>query len=109
MTEAEQPVREGGLAHWIVVFVVFGITGGTSSWFSGVLLNDLLGMEGSFWGGPWSYRIVRLLLIPPFYSVFLVVFGTLFGKRDYFRAQVGKMWRRRLPRALADRLFGPIP
>lgn len=109
MSDAPAARREGGLLHWVVVIVVFGVTGSLSAWFSGWLLGDVLGMEGSFWGGPWSYRIVRLLLIPPCYSVLLVVVGTLAGKKAYFRAQVEKMWRRRLPRAWADRLFGSIP
>ncbi|MEY3013396.1 MAG: hypothetical protein RIT45_2131 [Pseudomonadota bacterium] len=109
MTASTESPREGGLAHWIVVFVVFGITGGLSVRLSGLLLRDVLGLEGGFWAGPWSYRLTYLLLIPPCYSALLATIGTLLGKGPYFRSRVVKMWRRLLPRPVADRLFGAIP
>ena len=84
--------------HWTIVAVVFGITGVLSLMFSRVLLNGMLHLEGGLWSGPWSYRIVYLLLIPPFYSVALVVVGTFFGKHAYFRRRVVRTWGRLLPR-----------
>ena len=94
------------LLHWVIVLTVFSITGSLSVYVSRFVLKDLLGLEGSFWGGPWSYRLVYLFLIPPAYSTLLAIIGTLFGKGPYFRARVVKMWRRLLPAVLANRLFG---
>ena len=73
---------------------------------SSLVLVDLLGLSGSFWGGPWSYRIAYILLIPPAYSTLLAIIGTLLGKREFFLPRVRKMWRRLLPSFIADRLFG---
>ncbi len=101
------PESGRGLLHWTLVIVVFGITGSLSVVVSRLVLRDLLGLEGSFWGGPWSYRLTYLVLIPPAYSLLLATIGTLLGKGAYFRSRVQKMWRRLLPRVVADRLFGP--
>ncbi len=98
--------HDQGALHWLVVFVVFGLTGALTVQLSGLLLRQLLGLEGSFWGGPWSYRLVYLLLIPPCYSALLATIGALLGKGPYFRARVVRMWRRLLPRWVADRVFG---
>ncbi len=98
--------QDRGALHWLVVFVVFGLTGALTVQLSGLLLRRLLGLEGSFLDGPWSYRIVYLLLIPPCYSALLATIGSLLGKGAYFRARVVRMWRRLLPRLLAERLFG---
>ena len=83
--------------HTVIVIVVFGMTGSIAALLSRVLIGGLLGMEGSLWAGPWSYRAVYLMLIPPSYSVTLVAVGTLFGKREFFQARVVKMWGRILP------------
>ena len=78
--------------HWGIVTVVFGITGVLSLLFSRFLLNGILQLEGGLWSGPWSFRIAYLLMIPPFYSVALVVVGTFFGKHAYFRKRVARTW-----------------
>ena len=83
--------------HAVIVFVVFGITGSIAVVLSRVLIGGLLGMEGSLWAGPWSFRAVYLLLIPPSYSVTLIAVGTIFGKREFFQARVLRMWGRLLP------------
>jgi hypothetical protein len=98
--------KETGPLHWLVVLTVFSVTGSLSVLISRLLLRDLLGLEGGFFAGPWSYRLTYLLLIPPCYSALLATIGTLVGKGRYFRARVQRMWRRLLPRMLADRLFG---
>lgn len=101
------PAQSGhGALHWIIVIVVFSITGSLSVFISRLALHDLLRLEGSFWGGPWSYRLAYLLLIPPAYSALLATIGTLLGKGPYFRQRVVKMWRRLLPKFVANRLFG---
>ena len=88
------------LRHWLIVMVVFGITGFSALALSRLLFNVILGMEGSLWSGPWSYRILYLAVIPPFYSAMLVLVGTIFGKREYFAERVVKMWSRLIPRRL---------
>ena len=92
------------LRHWLIVMIVFGITGFSALVFSRVLFNVVLGMEGSLWSGPWSYRVLYLSVIPPFYSAMLVLVGSIFGKRDYFAARVLKMWGRLVP-SVARRRF----
>ena len=98
---------EQGWLHWLLVILVFSATGSLAVMVSRLILHDLLGLQGSFWGGPWSYRLVYLLLIPPAYSAMLATIGTLVGKGPYFRRRVVKMWRRMLPKALADKIFAP--
>ena len=88
------------LRHWAIVMIVFGITGFSALVFSRLLFNVILGMDGSLWSGPWSYRIMYLAVIPPFYSGMLVVVGAMFGKRAYFAKRVVKMWTRLIPRRL---------
>ena len=77
--------------------MVFSITGIITMLFSGLLLRGILQLDGNFWSGPWSYRVAYLLLVPPFYSVTLVVVGTLLGKHSYFKKRVLRMWSRLLP------------
>ena len=86
--------------HYIIVIIVFGITGFLSVLFSRFLLNGVLNLEGEVWSGPWSYRIIYLLLIPASYSVMLVAVGTLFGKHSYFKQRVLRMWGRLMPRRM---------
>ena len=85
------------LRHWLIVMIVFGITGSSALVFSRLLFNVILGMEGSLWSGPWSYRVLYLSVIPPFYSAMLVLVGTVFGKREYFATRVLNMWGRLVP------------
>ena len=93
--------------HWAIVSVVFSITGLLSLLFSRFLLSGILHLEGGFWSGPWLYRVAYLLVIPPFYSVALVVVGTFFGKHAYFRQRVARTWGRLLPRSTHSRnIFG---
>ena len=80
------------LRHWLIVMIVFGITGFSALVFSRLLFNVILGMEGSLWSGPWSYRVLYLSVIPPFYSAMLVLVGSIFGKRQYFMSRVLRMW-----------------
>ena len=84
--------------HWAIVIAVFSITGTLSVLLSEWLLQGVLNLEGGVWSGPWSYRVVYLLLIPPFYSVTLLVVGSLFGKHRYFKRHVLRTWGRLLPR-----------
>jgi hypothetical protein len=89
--------------HYLVVLIVFAITGLIAVFLSKLILSCALGLEGSLWSGPWSFRVAYLLLIPPSYSVTLVAVGTLFGKRAYFTRRVMRIWGRPL------RLIGLAP
>ena len=97
------------LRHWLIVMIVFGITGFSALVFSRLLFNVLIGMEGSLWSGPWSYRVLYLSVIPPFYSLMLVLVGSLFGKREYFMSRVLKMWSRLIPGRARRGLRGLLP
>jgi hypothetical protein len=83
--------------HYVVIIVVFGITGSIAVALSRVLLDGVIGLDGSLWAGPWSYRVTYLLLIPPSYSATLVLVGRLFGKREFFTRRVLRMWGFLLP------------
>lgn len=93
---ANPPANTGAL-HWTIVLVVFALTGSAIVRVAAVILHSVLGLQGGFIDGPWSYRIVYLLLIPPCYSVFLVIIGSIFGKSRYFRRRALKLWSRLLP------------
>ena len=95
-----KPEYARDLRHWLIVMIVFGITGFSALVFSRLLLNVILGMEGSLWSGPWSYRAVYLAVIPPFYYVTLILVGSLFGKREYFMQRMVKVWSRFIPRRI---------
>lgn len=88
------------LRHWLIVMIVFGITGFSALVFSRLLLNVILGMEGSLWSGPWSYRAIYLAVIPPFYYATLILVGSIFGKREYFMQRMVKVWSRFVPRRI---------
>ncbi len=86
--------------HYGVIFLAFGVTGGLTMLLSRLVLNGLLGLEGSLISGPWSYRLVYLALIPPVYSATLLAVGTLMGKRAFFQRRVVRLWGWALPASL---------
>ncbi len=83
--------------HWITVLAVYSITGTLVMLLSRLILNGALQMDGSFASGPWAYRGLYLLTMPPLYSVMLITVGTAFGKHQYFRQRVLRIWGRLLP------------
>ncbi|KAI8821693.1 uncharacterized protein EV422DRAFT_526596 [Fimicolochytrium jonesii] len=85
---------------WSVIFLVFGITGSTTVRVVKPFLERVLGIEGTFIEGPWSYRIAYLLTTLPLYSAILLTVGRIFGRGPYFRAVALRMWGRFLPRRL---------
>ena len=88
------------LRHYGVIFLAFGVTGGLTVLLSRLVLNGLLGLDGSLISGPWSYRLVYLALIPPVYSATLLAVGTLLGKRAFFQRRVVRLWGWALPASL---------
>jgi len=83
-----------------VVFTVFGITGSTSVAVVRPALKSTIGLEGSMIDGPWSYRVLSLVLVSPFYATFLVTFGTLAGRHLFFATMARKIFGRFLPSSL---------
>lgn len=75
-----------------IVFTVFGLTGSTSMYCVRKLTNTLLG-EGSLKEGPNLWRILYFGSSLPMYSVFLIGWGTLAGRRQYFVNFVRKMYK----------------
>ena len=80
-----------------IVFTVFGITGSTSVALVRPALQSTIGLEGSMRDGPWSYRVLSLVLVSPMYAVFLATFGTLAGRHIFFAAMARKILGRFLP------------
>ena len=76
--------------HWkedykeaAVIFVVFGVTGSSSVYFVRPLLTKV-GITGTMVDGPWSYRILSLILISPVYATILLSLGTISGRHNFF-------------------------
>ena len=105
-TDLNRSVRSDGWRHWAIVITVFGITGTLAVLFSQFMLEGILHLEGDFWSGPWSYRAVYLVLMLPFYSVTLLVVGTLLGKHAYFKLRLLRMWGLLMPRFILRRIVG---
>ena len=85
------------ILNYLIIVIVFSITGFSSVLFSSFLLGDVFGLEGNFISGSWLYRGMYLLFIPPSYSVLLVLLGTVFGRRTYFLRRVKLLWGRIIP------------
>jgi hypothetical protein len=65
-----------------------------------------LGLKGTLWDGPWTYRICSLIIMTPIYASLLVVVGTIFGRHAYFRHFAVKMFSRfGIPPELLDSSF----
>ena len=97
MSTPEQSEDPRDLRHWLIVMIVFGVAGLSALVFSRLLFNVILGMEGSLWSGPWSYRVMYLVVIPPFYYATLILVGSVFGKREYFVRRIRRVWSRLTP------------
>ena len=87
-----------------VAFVVFGVTGSTSVALVRPALKKTVGLEGSMREGPWSYRIISLVVVSPIYGCLLVTFGTLAGRHRYFAYMASKIFGRFVPAAVMRRV-----
>ena len=74
-----------------IIFIVFGITGSSSLYFVRPSLK-LLGVQGSFYEGPNSYRILSILLVFPVYATLLMFIGTAAGRHAFFLKWVWRYW-----------------
>lgn len=81
----------------LVIFFVFAITGSASVYVAKPVLS-LLGLDMAHfpdaWWGVWIYWTLRLLLIFPFYQVFLLIFAWIFGQFRFFWNIEKKLLRR---------------
>ena len=82
------------IVHLVTVLVVFSITGLLITQVSPFILKNIIGLQGGFIDGPWSYRIAYLCIIPPIYYIILLLVGTVFGKGHYFRSRIKKTFIR---------------
>ena len=90
---------------WAVKFTVFGITGSSSMYF----VRPYVPIEGSMKEGPWSYRILSLLMVTPIYTLILVTVGTIFGQQAFFLKVARRMWGRFIPSLRAPKTPPPQP
>ena len=77
-------------AQFIIVNIVFAVTGTASVYIAGIII-DFFGLDvlNSF-----AYWTLRVLLLIPVYQVLLIVIGTLFGQFTYFWQMEKKMLKR---------------
>jgi len=66
---------------------------------------NLVGLKGNFVDGPWSYRILSILIISPIYACTLLVIGTLAGRHAYFANMSLKILRRFIPKSLTGKIM----
>lgn len=82
---------ENRILHWVLVLVVFAITGSSIARLD-TYLTLLAGYEKYSW-----FWWVMLVVLLPVYSLLLLGVAFVFGKFQYFRAKQMKMWRRIFP------------
>lgn len=90
-----------------VVFVVFGITGTTSVAVVRPFLKYTIGLEGSLYEGPNSYRALSIVLVSPIYACMLVTFGTLSGRHSFFANMARKILGRFMPSSVLKKVTCP--
>ena len=78
--------------QFIIIVIVFSITGSTSLLISGPLLN-FINLEQLVTLN-WVYWLVRIIIILPIYQILLLVIGTLFGEFKFFKQFVLRTLRR---------------
>ena len=96
--------------HWkecrveaAVLFCVFGVTGSSSMYFVRPCLKHI-GVEGTMMDGPWSYRILSVLILSPIYATILITLGTLSGRHNFFASMGYKILKRFLPSSMASKM-----
>ena len=102
-TTKQRPSWRESKTEAAVLFCVFGVTGSSSVYFVRPCLKTL-GIEGSMKEGPWSYRVLSILLVSPIYSVILITIGTLAGRHRYFSNMGLKILGRFLPKSIGEKL-----
>ena len=90
-----------------VVFCVFGVTGSTSVAVVRPFLQYTIGLEGSLYEGPNSYRVLSIVLVSPIYACLLVTLGTLSGRHSFFANMARKILGRFVPGSLLNKVSCP--
>lgn len=83
-----------GITHnyqLVVIFIVFAVTGSTSSYVSKPILATIGITKDTF--SPWIYYPLYIILIFPAYQVLLLFFGFISGQFKFFWAFEKKMLR----------------
>ncbi|KAG0371292.1 hypothetical protein BGX24_001753 [Mortierella sp. AD032] len=88
--------------EWIIIFVVFSITGSSTMLIVKPLMKAL-DLTGSWGSGPWSFRIAYVVLTLPLYSLMLLLISSLVCRRPYFENLLIRMWGRFIPTRLIRR------
>ncbi|KAG0039627.1 hypothetical protein BGZ82_007355 [Podila clonocystis] len=82
--------------EWIIIIIVFSVTGSSTMMVVKPLMKAL-GITGTLGAGPWSYRMVYIVLTFPLYSCMLLLVSSLLCRRQYFEHILIRMWSRLLP------------
>ena len=66
----------------VIIFIVFGITGSVSAYFSGPLTEIIIGSNSEL---NWSIKLlIRIIVLTPIYQVLLLFFGYIFFQYKFF-------------------------
>lgn len=78
----------------IVILIVFACTGFTAL-YAREFVFDLLGVTNDF---PfWQRALIWIVTILPLYNLFLYIYGTIFGQREFFTLFLKKTLGRLIP------------
>jgi hypothetical protein len=106
-TTQERPTWRESYKEAAILFCVFGVTGSTSVAVVRPFLKYTIGLEGSLYEGPNSYRVLSIILVSPIYACMLVTFGTLSGRHSYFANMARKILGRFIPPSLLNKVTCP--
>jgi hypothetical protein len=106
-TSQQRPSWKESKVEAAVLFTVFGITGSSSVAFVRPALKNVLGIDGTLWDGPWSYRIASFFIVTPIYACVLVTLGTLSGRHVFFANMARKIVSRFLPNSIGSKMGCP--
>ncbi|SVA28018.1 uncharacterized protein METZ01_LOCUS80872 [marine metagenome] len=81
-----------GISGIIVIMCVFALTGILITQIAPLLLSNIIGVKGGLVSGPWLYRVLYIITIPPLYYLLLISIGTLLGKGRFFRGRIRNTW-----------------
>ena len=90
-----------------IMFCVFGATGTSSVVVVRPFLKYTIGLDGSFYEGPNSYRVLSIVLVSPIYACVLVTIGTLSGRHSYFANMARKIIGRFMPSSVLRKFTCP--
>ena len=66
----------------VIIFIVFGITGSVSAYFSGPLTEIIIGSNSEL---NWLIKLlIRIIVLTPIYQVLLLFFGYIFFQYKFF-------------------------